>query len=210
MTMTCIHGATRQVGDACDGLKPGFNTLVQYGLLHSFDARCLEIECTLLSGAWVLLGSWALGAGATALVVRAAEAAIEERERRIKGERPVLLMAASGFGQLGVWWLHRTLARCCLLRMDPAMLTQHLLEQRNRRATPPPLVLTRMTMALPEQGSKRKSQHSIRPAHGRWTLQAVCSTRVAAMLTQLRAPRHAPYAGRRPSRTRRAVRHRDA
>ena len=113
------------IGRACDSLQPKLDALVEVGLLRDSQATCFAIDASLLfPGILYLLVSAILYVVVTQLITRAAEAAIEEREDRIKGISVPDVAHSQGCGKLFIFFVHKTCG--CMSRVEGDALQEQL------------------------------------------------------------------------------------
>ena len=105
------------IGDACDPLNPIFQLLNELDILETKDMLCFEVGASIQFGAYILLGASILAIISTQIITTLAEAAIEDRENRVKGEtHDQATMTGCGHTIL-TFLIHRCIG-CCVLKMN--------------------------------------------------------------------------------------------
>ena len=126
------------LGTACDAITPVLRSVfVPIGLLTEDYANCFEVLPKLESGIYVLLAS-IMTIVASQLVIRSAESAINDREKRIKG---TLFKSANeesasyGCGEHVMLMIYSALVRCFLLQIEPNLSREAERHMNERRAS---------------------------------------------------------------------------
>ena len=99
------------VGDNCNPLQPFFDAGVELGILSPNDAQCFFVRAKMGLGCYWLLLASVFSNISCQFVTRAAEAAIEDRENRVKGRKPRDEFKA-GCGKNFLQCIHNGMAIC--------------------------------------------------------------------------------------------------
>ena len=105
------------MGDACAPLNPFFGALIRLGLIDSKDGKCFEVGSKLNFGSLILLLAALTGMISTQVITRLAEAAIEDRQNRIKGVQHDAELS-QGCGHLIIRFFQKRLIGCCVVVID--------------------------------------------------------------------------------------------
>ena len=118
------------IGSNCAVFQPLLNLLVDLDMIGKPDALCLQVQTSVGLGCYMLIAAAALTFAGSQIVTRLAEAAIEEREARIKGtgsggsgsvsqvrETVAEQFDMGGLGQLTIKALHHLCLACCVTRV---------------------------------------------------------------------------------------------
>lgn len=105
------------VGDACDPLSPFFEALIKLGLINSSDGKCFEVGSQLNFGSLILLLAALTGMLSTQIITRLAEAAIEDRQNRIKGTQHDENLS-QGCGHFIIRYFQKRLIGRCVVVID--------------------------------------------------------------------------------------------
>eukprot|EP01052_Picozoa_sp_SAG31_P009546 SAG31_NODE_504_length_14762_cov_3.344609_2_plen_657_part_00 len=126
------HLSTFMIGKNCSVFVPLLQLLRGLSLIVDSDNTCLKVETSRGAGCYLLIAGAALTNAGSQIVTRLAEAAIEEREARIKGifyrremvgnskidHGSATALDMGGLGQLTIHAMQHICATCCITKVQ--------------------------------------------------------------------------------------------
>jgi hypothetical protein len=106
------------IGKNCRFFQPMLDTMQALDLVDEVDATCFKVDATTSVGCYVLIAAAVLANVAGQVVMRLAEAAAEERERRIKGTARAAEDLQLGCGRMAMLAMYYLGAVCCAVKIS--------------------------------------------------------------------------------------------